>query len=47
MYKNIGGAIHAISISSPSEILEDLDEDTQVVGIDEVQFFDESIIYNN
>ena len=44
LYKNIGGAIHAISISSPSEILEDLDENTQVIGIDEVQFFDESII---
>ena len=44
LYKNIGGAIHAISISSPSEILEELNKDTQVVGIDEVQFFDESII---
>lgn len=44
LYKNIGGAIHAISISSPSEILDNLEKDTQVIGIDEIQFFDESII---
>ena len=34
----------AIPISSSSELLQNLEEDTTVVGIDEVQFLDEGIV---
>lgn len=39
-----GNAINAIPISNSSEIYDYIDSKTQVVGIDEVQFFDEDIV---
>ena len=36
--------ISAYNIKSPNEIFDYIDNNTQVVGIDEVQFFDETII---
>lgn len=39
-----GNAINAIPISSPSQIYDFIDSKTQVVGIDEVQFFNEGIV---
>ncbi len=36
--------LDATPVSSSGEILEALDEDTTVVGVDEVQFFDEEIV---
>jgi len=39
-----GGKVEAIPVKDSSEILNILEEDTQVVAIDEVQFFDEGII---
>lgn len=39
-----GNAINAIPISKSSEIYDYIDSKTQVVGIDEVQFFDEEIV---
>jgi thymidine kinase len=39
-----GTSITAKPINEPQEILEYIDETTEVVGVDEVQFFDESII---
>lgn len=44
LYKNIGGAIKSEVVNNASEILSLLHDDTQVVGIDEVQFFDKDII---
>lgn len=37
-------SIESLPISSPSAMLECLDNGTKVVGIDEAQFFDESIV---
>lgn len=37
-------SIPSIPIEKSSEILEHIDEQTQVVGVDEVQFFDEEIV---
>ncbi|MBN2829853.1 MAG: thymidine kinase [Candidatus Cloacimonetes bacterium] len=34
----------SINITKPEEIYEHLEEDTQFIGIDEAQFFDESIV---
>lgn len=39
-----GDSVNAIPISNPKEIYNFIDEKTQVVGIDEVQFFDEEIV---
>lgn len=39
-----GDSINAIPISSAREIYNHIDNKTQVVGIDEVQFFDEEIV---
>lgn len=39
-----GNAINAVPISKSSEIYDYIDSKTQVVGIDEVQFFDEEIV---
>jgi len=39
-----GSAWEAIAIDNPRTVLEHLDDDTTVVGIDEAQFFDQSII---
>ena len=39
-----GDSVNAIAISSPKEIYNFIDGKTQVVGIDEVQFFDEEIV---
>ena len=39
-----GDSIEAIPIEKPSDIYDLIDEDIQVVGIDEVQFFDEDIV---
>ncbi|MBS4538349.1 thymidine kinase [Clostridium sp. D2Q-11] len=40
-----GEKIQGICISSSEEILELLDEDTEVIGIDEVQFLDEDVVH--
>jgi thymidine kinase len=39
-----GDSIGAIPIKESKDIYEYLDEDVQVVGIDEVQFFDENVV---
>ncbi len=39
-----GMSHEAVSVSSPREILEKLEPDTDVVAIDEVQFFDSEIV---
>lgn len=39
-----GDSIDAIPIENPSEIYDYIDNKVQVVGIDEVQFFDEKIV---
>ena len=39
-----GDSVNAIPISNPKEIYNFIDGKTQVVGIDEVQFFDEEIV---
>jgi thymidine kinase len=39
-----GSTFDAIAITSPKEILDQLAEDTTVVGIDEAQFFDKDIV---
>lgn len=39
-----GDSINAIPISNAREIYNNIDNKTQVVGIDEVQFFDEEIV---
>lgn len=39
-----GTNINAISIVKASEIIEFLEEDTEVIAIDEIQFFDHSIV---
>jgi len=36
--------LHSIVIENPEEILQEIDEKTDVVGIDEAQFFDNSIV---
>lgn len=40
-----GEKIKAMAIQRSSEIYDFIDEDTEVVGIDEVQFFDDGIIH--
>jgi len=40
-----GEKIQGICISSSDEILELLEEDTEVIGIDEVQFLDEDVVH--
>ena len=39
-----GSSINAVSVKDASEILKLLEEDTQVVAIDEIQFFDQSLV---
>jgi thymidine kinase len=39
-----GGALEAIAIGSPERILQYINDDVEVIGIDEVQFFKPSII---
>ncbi len=39
-----GNSVNAIPISDPKQIYDFIDSKTQVVGIDEVQFFDEEIV---
>ncbi|MGB9680176.1 MAG: thymidine kinase [Thermoanaerobacteraceae bacterium] len=39
-----GANINAISIVKASEILDYLDEDTEVIAVDEIQFFDSKIV---
>ncbi|WP_432406957.1 thymidine kinase [Wukongibacter sp. M2B1] len=39
-----GSKINAIHISNAKMIYDYIDEDTEVVGVDEVQFFDDSVI---
>ena len=39
-----GDSIKAIPISDSNQIYDHIDEKTQVVGIDEVQFFDDNIV---
>ena len=39
-----GSSVESISINNAKEILEHVKEDTEVVAIDEVQFFDDDII---
>ncbi len=39
-----GDSVNAIPITKAKEIYNYIEEDTQVVGIDEVQFFDEEIV---
>ncbi len=39
-----GSKLNAINISNPQKIYEYINEDTEVVGVDEVQFFDEEIV---
>ena len=44
LYGSLCNAIIAEVVSNSNDILEKLKEDTKVIGIDEVQFFDESIL---
>ncbi|WFD10587.1 thymidine kinase [Tepidibacter hydrothermalis] len=39
-----GASINAIPIKSAKEIYEHIDSDTQVVGIDEIQFFEDEVV---
>jgi thymidine kinase len=39
-----GFSFSAIPVAHPEEVLEHLEDDTQVVGIDEVQFFPDTIV---
>ena len=40
-----GSSFDAIPVSNAAEILEKIDEDTTVVGIDEAQFFDPEVVH--
>ncbi len=40
-----GAKVEAISIDHPEEIIAKIDDDTEVVAIDEAQFFNEKIVY--
>jgi len=44
IYSHNGGKIEAINISQPKELLEKLDPDTEVIAIDEAQFYSDDII---
>lgn len=44
LYQSLGGSIKAEIVNTSSNILSLLQDDTHVVGIDEIQFFDEGII---
>ncbi len=39
-----GSSVESIVVSSPEEILEHVDEETEVVAIDEVQFFTDEVV---
>lgn len=39
-----GNSMESILVKSAREILEEIDEDTEIVAIDEVQFFDDEIV---
>lgn len=42
--EQLSGAMEATVVSNPKEILENIHDDTEVVGIDEVQFFNQDLI---
>jgi len=44
IFSHNGSKIEAISINEPKEILDRLDADTEVVAIDEAQFFSQGIV---
>jgi len=44
IFSHNGSNIEAISINEPKEILDRLDSDTEVVAIDEAQFFSQDIV---
>ena len=44
LYKSLGNAIVAEVVTEANDILRLVKEDTSIIGIDEVQFFDENII---
>ncbi|PIE81722.1 MAG: thymidine kinase [Chloroflexi bacterium] len=41
---HVGSAFKAIPVNNASEILQNLDDNTTVVAIDEVQFFDDAVV---
>ncbi len=44
IYSHNGSKVEAINISQPKELLEKLEPDTEVIAIDEAQFFSDNII---
>jgi len=44
IYSHNGSKIKAINISEPKELLEKLDPDTEVIAIDEAQFYSDDIV---
>jgi len=44
IYSHNGSKVEAINISQPKELLEKLETDTEVIAIDEAQFFSDNII---
>lgn len=42
--EQLSGAMEATVVSNPKEILDNIHDDTEVVGIDEVQFFNQDLI---
>jgi len=44
IYSHNGSKIKAINISQPKELLEKLDPDTEVIAIDEAQFYSDDIV---
>jgi len=44
IYSHNGSKVEAINISKPKEILEKLEPDTEVIAIDEAQFYNDNIV---
>jgi len=44
IYSHNGSKIEAISINQPEELLEKLEKDTEVIAIDEAQFYNDDIV---
>jgi len=44
IYSHNGSKVEAINISQPKELLEKLETDTEIIAIDEAQFFSDNII---
>lgn len=42
--EQLSGAMEATVVSNPKEILDNIHDDTEVIGIDEVQFFNQDLI---